>query len=265
MTRKRRWASGCSNGLRRNRGGLRHAGLAAGRQFQQRLGRLRRQVVGQDQQRVLGRLLDVAEPLRRHAVAEQFVVGLVGEQRRFLRGRRRRQGQFRLHIDRDDDLLDGLADFDQLRGARFGMRLQLAAFRPVIGLVVVIDVAEQKAGGRLVNDQPDVAAHPHRPEVLVLCLVELVEAHAGIGRVELQVERRRLDGLLLVAGQSGEAVGEGVGDAEFHSNTCAIRYVHRARQNETSRGCIRGTRYSKSFSQSRTAICIRVSRRSYSQ
>ena len=68
------------------------------------------------------------------------------------------------------------------------------------------------------NDQPDVAVHPHRPEVLVLRLVELVEAHAGIGRVELQVERRRLDGLLLVAGQSGEAVGESVGDAKFHPN-----------------------------------------------
>ena len=57
---------------------------------------------------------------------------------------------------------------------------------------------------------------PHRPEILVLRLVELVEAHARIGRVELQVEGRRLDGLLLVAGQSGEAVGEGIGDAKFH-------------------------------------------------
>ena len=58
---------------------------------------------------------------------------------------------------------------------------------------------------------------PHRPEVLVLRLVELVELHARVGRVHLQVEGRGLDGLLLVAGQPGEAVGEGVGDAEFHS------------------------------------------------
>jgi adenine-specific DNA-methyltransferase len=43
-----------------------------------------------------------------------------------------------------------------------------------------------------------------------------VEAHAGIGRVELQVEGRRLHGLLLIPGQSGEAVSENVGDAEFH-------------------------------------------------
>ena len=32
-----------------------------------------------DQQRVLGRLLDIVQPLGRHAVAEQFVVGRVGE------------------------------------------------------------------------------------------------------------------------------------------------------------------------------------------
>jgi hypothetical protein len=50
----------------------------------------------------------------------------------------------------------------------------------------------------------------------VLRLVELVEAHSGIGRIELQVERRRLDGFLLVAGQVSEAVGEGVGNAKFH-------------------------------------------------
>ena len=44
----------------------------------------------------------------------------------------------------------------------------------------------------------------------------------GIGRVELQVEGRRLDGLLLVAGQAGEAVGEGVGDEEVHDMSGSI-------------------------------------------
>jgi hypothetical protein len=68
-----------------------------------------------------------------------------------------------------------------------------------------------------VNDQPDVAIHPHRPELFVLRLVQLMETHAGIGRIELQVERRRLDGLLLLASEPGEAVGEGVGDPKFHS------------------------------------------------
>jgi hypothetical protein len=32
----------------------------------------------------------------------------------------------------------------------------------------------------------------------------------------LQVERGGLDGLLLIAGQPGEAVGEGVGDEELY-------------------------------------------------
>ena len=205
--------------IRRRHGGLRHARLATGRQFQQRLRRLGGQMVGQGQQRVLGRLPDIGEPLGGHAVAEQFVIGRLGENAASSRRPASAPRQFRLHIDRDDDLLHRLADLDQLRGARLRMRLQLAPFRPVVGLVVVIDVAEQEARLAPVNDQPDVAADPHRPEVLVLRLVELVEAHAGIGRVELQVEGRRLDGLLLVAGQAGEAVGEGVGDAEFHDIT----------------------------------------------
>ncbi len=131
-------------------------------------------------------------------------------------------GEFTLHVDRDNDLLHGLPDLDQLCGAGLRMRLQLAPSRPVIRLVVVVDVAEQEIGIALVNDQPDVAAHPHRPEVLVLHLVDLVEAHAGIGRVELQIERRRLDGFLLVAGQAGKAVGEGIGDAKVHKITSSM-------------------------------------------
>ena len=43
-----------------------------------------------------------------------------------------------------------------------------------------------------------------------------MEAHAGIGRVDLQIERRCLDGLLLLSRQTGEAVGKRVGDAEIH-------------------------------------------------
>lgn len=70
---------------------------------------------------------------------------------------------------------------------------------------------------RFVNDQSDIGTHAHRPEVLVARLVELVELHSRIGRAHLQIKRRRLDGLLLVTGQPGEAVGERIGDAEFHA------------------------------------------------
>jgi hypothetical protein len=65
------------------------------------------------------------------------------------------------------------------------MRLEFAPLRPIIGIIVVANVAEQKTRFALVNDQPDVAARAHRPEVLILRLVELVEAHARIRRVEL--------------------------------------------------------------------------------
>jgi hypothetical protein len=44
-----------------------------------------------------------------------------------------------------------------------------------------------------------------------------VEAHARTGRVQLEVERRCLYGLLLVTGEAREAVGEGVGYAKFHN------------------------------------------------
>ena len=37
-------------------------------------------------------------------------------------------------------------------------------------------------------------------------------------RVHLQIHRSDLRGLLLVAGQLRKAVGESVGDAEFHGN-----------------------------------------------
>jgi hypothetical protein len=97
-------------------------------------------------------------------------------------------------------------------GGRMG--LELAALRPGIGLVVVVNAAAQQALGCLVDNLPDIRTHPQRPEVLVASLVELVETHARIGRVHLQVKRRGLDRLPLVVGQTGKAVGEGVGDAE---------------------------------------------------
>ena len=173
-------------------------------------------MVGQGQQRVLICLFNVVEPLGGHAVAEQFIIGHSGEKKLLFGDMFRLRGKFGLHVNRDNDLLHRLANLDQLRSARFGMRLQFPPFRPVISIVVVVNVTKQKASIALVDDQPDVAVDPHRPEVLVLRLVELVEAHSGTGRIDLQVERGGLDGLLLVAGQPGEAVGECVRDAKFH-------------------------------------------------
>ena len=105
------------------------------------------------------------------------------------------------------------------------MGLQPPPRGPLIGLVVVIDIAQHEAAVHAVNDQPDVAGDPHGPEVLVPRLVELVQFHARLRRVELQVEGGGLDGLLLVAGQAGEAGGEGVGDAEFHQASPAMSFT----------------------------------------
>ena len=203
-------------------GRRRTVGRTAGRKLQQRLGGLARQVIGEVEQRVLRRGPHVVQPLDRHAVAEQIVVRRAGEDRgprrcwpashRVLAGRR----NVHLYIPWHLNLADRLADLDELRSSRRRMPFQSPSFGPLIGGVVMIDVAEQEAGSGPVDDEPDVATDPRGPEVLVLRPVDLVQLQARMRRVHLQVERRGLDRLLLVAGQPDEAVGEGVGDTELH-------------------------------------------------
>ena len=194
----------------------------AGRKLQQCLGGLARQVVGEVEQRVLRRGPHVVQPLDGHAVAQQIVVRRVGEERRPRRRRSASRGPFggrgdvHLHIPRHPNLANRLADLDELRSARRRMPFQSPSFGPLVRRVVMIDVAEQDAGSGPVDDQPDVATDPHGPEVLVLRPVDLVQLQARMRRVHLQVERRGLDRLLLVAGQLREAIGEGVGDSELH-------------------------------------------------
>ena len=79
----------------------------------------------------------------------------------------------------------------------------------------MVNVAKQQARCRLVDDQSDVAADAYRPEVLVLRLVELLEAHARVGLIQLQIKGRRLRGLLFLACEPREAVGECVSDAKL--------------------------------------------------
>jgi hypothetical protein len=68
-----------------------------------------------------------------------------------------------------------------------------------------------------VNDQPDIEAHAHRPEVGIFGFVELVELQAWLRRVQLEIEGCGLHSLLLFAVKLGEAVGKRIGDAEFHN------------------------------------------------
>lgn len=190
--------------------------LPSHRETQQGLGRLAGKVVRKVKDAVFGGRPHVVEPFNGNAVFKKALGRDLGEERRL--------GQSRpllLHVDGDDHLLDGLANLHQLRSAGLRMRLQPAPLGPLIGLVVVIDVAEQQTAVGPMDDEPDVAAHPHRPEVPVSRLVELVKLKPRTRRIHLKIERRRLRSLLLVGGETAEAVGERVGDAEVHLTRAA--------------------------------------------
>jgi hypothetical protein len=193
---------------RRDRRNLR---LYACGEVQQCFRCLLRQVIGQVEERVLGGCPHIAQPFGRNPIAQQLIVRDTAKQKRLGYCRHR-------DLDRlmNDDLFDSFADFDKLRGARSRMPLNFAPLGPSIRTVMMIDVTEQKARLRPVDDQADIGVDAHGPEILVPRLVQPMELHPRRGRIELQVKGRRLDGLLLVPRQSTEAVGKGVCDPEFH-------------------------------------------------
>src|SRR3546814_9826187 len=117
--------------------------------FEQGFRRLARQMLRQCQQAVLVSELYIGQPLRRHSVTEQLGLGSVRKQRR-LSDKKRRYRRRLANLDdlRNHDLLNALANLHQLRRAGCGVRLQLSPLGHVIGLVVMIDVAEQQAGFR---------------------------------------------------------------------------------------------------------------------
>ena len=202
--------------VRRSHGRLRHARATARCQFQQRFPRFSGQMVRQGEKCFLAGRANIVNPLGRHAIPQQVVVGKLRKERSRLLSL---FGRLRLQIGGSRYFLHRFANLDQLRRACLGMGFEFPALGPGVGSVVVIDVAQKQTGLRLVDDQSNVAPGANGPEVLVLCLIELVEFHPGSGRVELQVEGRGLHGLLLVAGQSGKAIGKGVCDEEFHYAT----------------------------------------------
>lgn len=185
------------------------------REFEQRLGRFRRQVRIEVEETVLSRGLHVRDPILGNADPEQILSPELGENLR--RDRRLRLRLFGL-VERQTrrDLLDALTHFDDLDRARLGMRLDAPALRPRIGFVVVVDIGEQQARLGLVDDDPDVAADPGRPEIRVLRLVDAMQLQTGVGRIDLHVEGRRLHGLLVLSRKPGQRVGERGGDEEIH-------------------------------------------------
>ncbi|WP_246741893.1 hypothetical protein, partial [Rhodomicrobium udaipurense] len=68
------------------------------------------------------------------------------------------------------------------------MLLKLSATSPFVGGVVVIDISEQEARSRLVDDQPDIRVDTHGPEIRVSRAVELMKRMTRCRRVHLQVE-----------------------------------------------------------------------------
>ena len=81
---------------------------------------------------------------------------------------------------------------------------------------MVIDVAEQEAVLGAVNDDADVRADAHGPEIFITGAVEPVELQTRARGIDLHIKGGRLDRFLLVTAQPSEAIGEGVGNAEFH-------------------------------------------------
>jgi len=90
---------------------------------------------------------------------------------------------------------------------------------------MMIHITKEETVAGLMDNYPDVTTDPHRPEVFVFSIVELVELHAGISRVHLQVKGRGLYCLLLLTGQFGEAVGKCVSYAELHLYSQNYLYV----------------------------------------
>lgn len=117
----------------------------------------------------------------------------------------------------DRDFPNGLTHLDQL--SRPGPRVTFDSppLCPSVSRIVVIDVAQQQTGIGLMDDHPDIASGADRPKVGILAAVDAMKLHPGIDRIHLQIESGCLNRLLLIAGQTCEAVGECIGDSELHS------------------------------------------------
>ena len=172
-------------------------------------------MIGEVEQGFLGCLLHIVQPLDGNAAAKQFVVPDVVEDSTSVIGDFAGRG-LDFDVPRHLDFEHLLANLDNLRRPGSRVLLETPSLGPAICGVVMIDVAEQKVRTGLVDDQAEVAADSDRPEVPVLRAVNPVKPHPRLCRVHLQLECGDLGRLLLLARESSETGGEGVGDAEFH-------------------------------------------------
>jgi hypothetical protein len=200
---------------------LRFRGRGAGGEIEDRLGGLTGQVGGDHQQQSVVGGAHVGDPLGGHAVAEQLGFRELGEGP--LRGRGCRcfgggdWGEL--------DLANRFPDHDELGGAGDGMGFELAPRGPVVGAIVMVDIAEHHAALDPMEDQPEVTAGAGGPEVLVLDVVEPVALQAGIGRVDLQLEGGELGGFLLLVVELVQAGLDAVGEEEGHGDQAFVLWV----------------------------------------
>ncbi len=133
---------------------LRLGGRGAGGQIDDRFGSLTGEVGGDHQQHVVVRRADIRNPLGRNPVTEQVGFRKVGERSLGLRS----GGWFGGDVEGDLDLANRFPDFDDLGGAGNGVGFDLAPRGPVVGRVVMVDVAEHDAALDPMEDQTDVTA-----------------------------------------------------------------------------------------------------------
>src|ERR1035437_2790777 len=112
--------------------GLRLLRFASCSKFEECLACFAWQMIRQRENVVFRGLLHVGEPFQGNAIAQQNVVAQMREERRL-----RWLWTLNLHIDRNSNFLDTLANFNQLSCASLRMCLKFAPFGPRIGFVVM--------------------------------------------------------------------------------------------------------------------------------
>jgi len=116
---------------------LRDLRLHAGSKVQQCLGGFTGEMIGQLQDGVLIGFTHLFQPLGRHSEAQQVTLRKVGKQERL-----RRDLLYPCNVIGNSDFLDDLPDLNELRGSGLRVGFEFTPLGPVIGLIVVIDVAE---------------------------------------------------------------------------------------------------------------------------
>jgi hypothetical protein len=90
---------------------------------------------------------------------------------------------FHLAIDRDDDFFMPFHDFNNLSRTRGGMGFDFPTHRPVVGIIVMVHIANQEAGLGFVDDDTDVAACTNRPKPFVLGTLNPMETMSFACRI----------------------------------------------------------------------------------